>query len=98
MKRQPILTALVAALTAAVVPMAAQASVATERALDVNQVAPEQVQFSASHQPVADFRINDASASLAEARQSLLAQQERHTDFSRQAQAEALSHAQAATR
>lgn len=93
MKRPLIL----AAVVAAVLPMAAQASVATERAFDVNQTAPEQVHSSASSQPVADFRINDASASLAEARQSLLAQQERHTDFSRQAQAEALSHAQAAT-
>jgi len=95
MKRQLTLAALVAA---AVLPMAAQASVATERALDVNQAAPEQVQFNASKQSVDDFRVNEASAGLAEARQSLLAQQARHTDFSRQAQAEALSHAQAATR
>ncbi|MAX32942.1 MAG: hypothetical protein CME72_07755 [Halomonadaceae bacterium] len=94
MKRQLIL----AAVVAAALPMAAQASVATQRALDVNQAAPEQVQFSASSQSVDNFRVNEASAGLAEARRSLLAQEERQTDFSRQAQAEALSHAQAATR
>ncbi|WP_136254791.1 hypothetical protein [Onishia niordana] len=92
MKRQLTL----AALIAAVLPMAAQASVATEKAQDVNQSAPEQVQFSSADQQVADYRLSNDSAGLAEARQSLLAQSERHTDFSAKAQVEALSHAKAA--
>lgn len=90
MKRQLTL----AALIAAVLPMAAQASVATEKALEVNQAAPEQVQSSPASQQVADYRLSNDSASLAEARQSLLAQGERHTDFSAKAQAESLEHAQ----
>ncbi|WP_136254792.1 hypothetical protein [Onishia niordana] len=92
MKRQLTL----AALVAFILPMAAQANVANEKALEVNQAAPEQVQSSAANQPVADFRVNDASASLAKASHSLIAQQERHTDFSAKAQAESLEHAQAA--
>ncbi|RAR59618.1 MULTISPECIES: hypothetical protein [Halomonadaceae] len=94
MKRQLTL----AALVVAVLPMAAQASIATQRALEVNQAAPEQVSVSDTRQPVADFRVNDASAGLAKASHSLIAQQERHTHFSAEAQADALSHAQAATR
>ncbi|MAX32943.1 hypothetical protein SAMN05216571_105163 [Onishia taeanensis] len=94
MKRQLTL----AALVVAILPMAAQASIATQRALEVNQAAPEQVSVSASRAPVADFRINDASASLAEASHALIAKQERQTHFSTEAQAESLSHAQAATR
>ncbi|WP_458525215.1 hypothetical protein [Onishia taeanensis] len=95
MKRQLTLAALVAA---AVLPMAAQASIATERALEVNQAAPEQVHVRTIEQRVADYRVNGDSAGLSEARQSLLSQQERHTDFSRKAQAESLHHAHAATR
>ena len=95
MTRQLTLTALVAA---AVLPMAAQASIATERALDVNQAAPEQAVTVSADQPVHVFHLGADSEGLAKARLALLADSERRTHFSDQAQAESLGHAQAATR
>ncbi|WP_192035792.1 hypothetical protein [Halomonas sp. YLGW01] len=95
MARQLTLTALVAA---AVLPIGAQASYMTEQAQDINQAAPEQAMAVSTDQPVEAFHLDADSHAMAKARLALLADGERRTAFSDQAQAESLRHARAATR